>query len=59
MVEVEELQIGVELGQAKRVLKDIRIAGESSPLRQIEVVPRLLMSGGKKMPRQLFRANSR
>ena len=40
MVEVEESQIGVELGQAKRVLKDIRIAGESSPLRQIEVVPR-------------------
>ena len=40
MVEVEESQIGVELGQAERVLKDIRIAGESSPLRQIEVVPR-------------------
>ena len=32
-------RIGVELGQ-ERVLKDIRIAGESSPLRQIEVVPR-------------------
>ena len=40
MVEVEEAQVGVELGQAERVLKDIRIAGESSPLRQIEVVPR-------------------
>ena len=40
MVEVEESQVGVELGQAERVLKDIRIAGESSPLRQIEVVPR-------------------
>lgn len=40
MVEVEESQAGVELGQAERVLKDIRIAGESSPLRQIEVVPR-------------------
>ena len=40
MVEVEESQFGVELGQAERVLKDIRIAGESSPLRQIEVVPR-------------------
>ena len=40
MVEVEESQDGVELGQAERVLKDIRIAGESSPLRQIEVVPR-------------------
>ena len=40
MVEVEEPQVGVELGQAERVLKDIRIAGESSPLRQIEVVPR-------------------
>ena len=40
MVEVQESQVGVELGQAERVLKDIRIAGESSPLRQIEVVPR-------------------
>ena len=40
MVEVEESQVGVELGQAERVLKDIRIAGESSPLQQIEVVPR-------------------
>ena len=40
MVEVEESQVGVELGQAERVLKDIRIAGESSPLRQIEVVPK-------------------
>ena len=40
MVEVEESKVGVELGQAERVLKDIRIAGESSPLRQIEVVPR-------------------
>jgi len=40
MVEVEESQVGVELGQPERVLKDIRIAGESSPLRQIEVVPR-------------------
>ena len=44
MVEVEESQVGVdigqEIGQAERVLKDIRIAGESSPLRQIEVVPR-------------------
>ena len=40
MVEAEESQVGVELGQAERVLKDIRIAGESSPLRQIEVVPR-------------------
>ena len=40
MVEVEESQVGVELGQAERVLEDIRIAGESSPLRQIEVVPR-------------------
>ena len=40
MVEVEESQVGVELGQAEKVLKDIRIAGESSPLRQIEVVPR-------------------
>ena len=40
MVEVQEPQVGVELGQAERVLKDIRIAGESSPLRQIEVVPR-------------------
>ena len=40
MVEVEESQVGVKLGQAERVLKDIRIAGESSPLRQIEVVPR-------------------
>ena len=44
MVEVEESQVGVDLGQgigqAERVLKDIRIAGESSPLRQIEVVPR-------------------
>ena len=40
MVEVKESQVGVELGQAERVLKDIRIAGESSPLRQIEVVPR-------------------
>ena len=40
MVEVDESQVGVELGQAERVLKDIRIAGESSPLRQIEVVPR-------------------
>ena len=40
MVEVEESQVGVELGQAERVQKDIRIAGESSPLRQIEVVPR-------------------
>ena len=40
MVELEESQVGVELGQAERVLKDIRIAGESSPLRQIEVVPR-------------------
>ena len=40
MVEVEESQVGVELGQAERVLKDIRIGGESSPLRQIEVVPR-------------------
>ena len=44
MVEVEELQVGVELGQAigqaERVLKDIRIADESSPLQQIEVVPR-------------------
>ena len=40
MVEVEESQAGVELGQAERVLKDIRIAGESSPLQQIEVVPR-------------------
>ena len=39
MVEVEESQVGVELGQAERVLKDIRIAGESSPLRQIDVVP--------------------
>ncbi|HAH98306.1 MAG TPA: hypothetical protein DCO70_03160 [Verrucomicrobiales bacterium] len=40
MVEVEEPQVGVELGQAERVLKDIRIADESSPLQQIEVVPR-------------------
>lgn len=40
MVEVEESQVGVELGQAERVLKDIRIADESSPLQQIEVVPR-------------------
>tara|TARA_B100000579_G_scaffold236817_1_gene194205 strand:+ start:192 stop:848 length:657 start_codon:yes stop_codon:yes gene_type:complete len=44
MVEVEEPQVGVELGQAigqaERVLKDIRIANESSPLQQIEVVPR-------------------
>ena len=40
MVEVEESQAGVELGQAERVLKDIRIADESSPLQQIEVVPR-------------------
>ena len=44
MVEVEESQVGVdigqEIGQAERVLKDIRIAGESSPLRHIEVVPR-------------------
>ena len=40
MVEVEESQVGVELGQAERILKDIRIAGESSPLQQIEVVPR-------------------
>ena len=44
MVEVEESQVGVdigqEIGQAERVLKDIRIAGESSPLQQIEVVPR-------------------
>ncbi|MED6315359.1 MAG: FliH/SctL family protein [Verrucomicrobiota bacterium] len=40
MVEVEESQVGVELGQAERVLKDIRSAGESSPLQQIEVVPR-------------------
>ena len=55
MVEVEESQVGVELGQAERVLK-ISIAGESSPLRQIEVVPRedlkltsrLLMSGEKR-----------
>lgn len=44
MVKVEESQVGVELGQAigqaERVLKDIRIADESSPLQQIEVVPR-------------------
>ena len=44
MVEVEEPQVGVELGQAlgqaEGALKDIRIADESSPLRQIEVVPR-------------------
>ena len=44
MVEVEESQVGVdigqEIGQAERVLKDIRIADESSPLQQIEVVPR-------------------
>lgn len=40
MVEVEESQVGVELGQAEGVLKDIRIADESSPLQQIEVVPR-------------------
>ena len=40
MVEVEDSQAGGELGEAERVLKDIRIAGESSPLRQIEVVPR-------------------
>ncbi len=44
MVEVEEPQVGVELGealgQAEGALKDIRIADESSPLQQIEVVPR-------------------
>ena len=44
MVEVEEPQVGVELGQAlgqaEGVLKDIRIAGENSPLQQIEVVPK-------------------
>lgn len=42
MVEVEESKVGVdqEIGQAERVLKDIRIADESSPLQQIEVVPR-------------------
>ena len=44
MVEVEEPQVGVKLGQAlgqaEGVLKDIRIAGESSPLQQIEVVPK-------------------
>tara|TARA_B100000614_G_C14557873_1_gene496150 strand:- start:2336 stop:2992 length:657 start_codon:yes stop_codon:yes gene_type:complete len=44
MVEVEEPQVGVELGQAlgkaQGALKDIRIADESSPLQQIEVVPR-------------------
>ena len=40
MVEVDESQVGVELGQAEGVLKDIRIADESSPLQQIEVVPR-------------------
>ena len=44
MVEVEESQVGVELGQAlgqaEGALKDIRIADESSPLQQIEVVPR-------------------
>ena len=44
MVEVEESQVGVDLGQGigqvERVLKYIRIADESSPLQQIEVVPR-------------------
>ena len=44
MVEVEEPQVGVELGQAlgqaEGALKDIRIADESSPLQQIEVVLR-------------------
>ncbi len=44
MVEVEDPQVGVELGQAlgqaEGALKDIRIADESSPLQQIEVVPR-------------------
>ncbi len=44
MVEVEEPHVGVELGQAlgqaEGALKDIRIADESSPLQQIEVVPR-------------------
>ncbi len=40
MIELEEPQVGVELGQAERVLKDIRIADESSPLQQIEVVPK-------------------
>ena len=44
MVEVEESNVGFDLGQgigqSERVLKDIRIADESSPLQQIEVVPR-------------------
>ena len=44
MVEVEDPQVGVELGQAlgqaEGALKDIRIADESSPLQQIEVVLR-------------------
>ena len=44
MVNVEEPQVGEELGQAigqkEGGLKDIRIADESSPLQQIEVVPR-------------------
>ena len=44
MVEVEESKVGFDIGQvigqAERVLKDIRIADESSPLQQIEVVPK-------------------
>ncbi len=44
MVEVDESKVGFDLGQgigqSERVLKDIRIADESSPLQQIEVVPR-------------------
>lgn len=43
MIEVEEPQLGADLGQAlgqaEGSLKDIRIADESSPLHQIEVVP--------------------
>lgn len=40
MIELEEPQVGVKLGKAERVLKDIRIADASSPLQQIEVVPK-------------------
>jgi flagellar assembly protein FliH len=43
MIEVEEPQLGADIGQAfgqaEGSLKDIRIADESSPLHQIEVVP--------------------
>ena len=71
MVEVEEPQVGVKLGQAlgqaEGVLKDIRIAGENSPLQQIEVVPKedlklteqAAYERGKRMQRHRCRANSR